>query len=86
MWALLHKFAARAEYHGQRLEEDEWKALFTAALKQQRVLPGMEGGFVVLPVSTKQMTKEEHATLCDLMYAYAAQNDIDLGDDYEQVA
>jgi hypothetical protein len=80
MWAILHKIASRAQWHGQWLDEDEWKCLFTAGLKQQKVLPGLEGGFVVMPTSTSRMSKEEHATLVDLMQAWCAQNDIDLDD------
>jgi hypothetical protein len=80
MWALLHKFADRATFHGQKLDEEEWKNLFSAGLKQQRVMPGLYGGFVVMPVSTKKMEKGDHADMCDLMYAYAADHDIDLGD------
>jgi hypothetical protein len=48
----------------------------TAALKKQRVIPGIEGGFVVLGDSTSQMTIAEMGELMDFLEAFGAQHDV----------
>lgn len=72
MWAMLTEVSQQVEWHGQRLEPEEWKDFFTAALKRQKVIPGMDGGFVVLGSSTRLMEKAEMSDLIELMYAFGA--------------
>lgn len=59
---------------------EEWKDVFTAGLKRQRVVPGLDGGFVVLGARTSEMSKEEMAQLQELIEAFAVERDVDLGD------
>lgn len=72
MWAMLTEVSQQVEWHGQRLEPEEWKDFFTAALKRQKVIPGMDGGFVVLGSSTRLMEKAEMSDLIEMMYAFGA--------------
>ena len=76
MWALLGDVARQVVWHGQKLEPGEWKDVFTAALKRQKVVPGIDGGFVVLGSSTSRMTKSELSELVELIYAFGAQQEV----------
>lgn len=56
MWCLLADISRQVVWHGQKLDAIDWKVMATAALKRQRVVPGIEGGFVVLGEPTSRMT------------------------------
>jgi hypothetical protein len=73
MWAELGEISERVDWHGQKLTPAEWKAVFTAALKRQKVVPGIDGGFVVLGTSTSRMSKSEMSELIELMAAFKAE-------------
>lgn len=76
MWAMLRDVSQQVDWHGQKLTEGEWKDVFTAALKRQKVVPGLDGGFVVLGQSTSRMGKAEMAELQELMEAFGAQQGV----------
>lgn len=76
MWALLSDVSRQVVWHGQKLEPGEWKDVFTAALKRQKVVPGLEGGFVVLGTSTSRMNRKELSDLVELIYAFGAERDM----------
>lgn len=76
MWAMLRDISQQVDWHGNRLSEDDWKNVFTASLKQQIVVPGIDGGFVVLGQSTSKMTKAEMTELQDLMEAFGTQQGV----------
>ena len=80
MWAMLTEVSAQVDLHGQRLSKDEWKDVFTAALKRQRVVPGLDGGFVVLGTSTSRMGKAEMSELMELMAAFGAQQGVEFSE------
>mgnify|MGYP003353293494 CR=1 FL=1 len=46
--AMLADVAQQVQWHGQTLTAAEWKDLFTAAVRRQRVVPGLDGGVVVI--------------------------------------
>ena len=61
----------------QRLTEDEWKDVFTASLKQQKVVPGIDGkSFVVCGQRTSSMPKSDFSNLIELIYAFGAENGV----------
>lgn len=70
MWSCLADVARQVEWHGQRLDEEAWKDMATAALKRQRVVPGIDGGFVVLGQRTSKMTIAEMTELIDFLHAF----------------
>lgn len=77
MWALLFDIAAQVEWHGQRLTAEDWKQMFSAALRRQRVVPAIDGhGFVVLGQRTSKMTKAEFADLLELILAFGAERGV----------
>lgn len=77
LWAMLTDVARQVEWHGQRLSKEDWKEMFTAALKRQRVVPGLEGGFVVLGASTSQMTVGELSELMELIAAFGVEHGVE---------
>lgn len=80
MWARLTEVSQQVIWHGAKLSADDWKDVFTAALKRSRVVPGLDGGFVVLGQRTSDMTKDEMGQLLDLIDAFAAERGITFGD------
>lgn len=81
MWAMLTEVSRQVIWHGQKLSKEEWKDVFTAAQKRQKVVPGIDGGFVVLGSSTSKMTKAEMSELIELMTAFGAQQGVKFADD-----
>jgi len=76
LWALLTDVSQQVDWYGRKLAPQEWKDVFTAAMKKQDVVPGIEGGFVVLGRSTSNMTKAEMNDLQEIISAFGAQHDV----------
>ena len=80
MWVLLGELAEQVSWHGQKLTAENWKDMCTAALKRQQVVPGIDGGFVVLGTSTRKMTKLEMSELIDFIYQFGAEHGVEFGE------
>jgi hypothetical protein len=80
MWALLADISAQVDWYGQRLEKGEWKDVLTASLKRQKVVPGLDGGFVVLGTSTSSMTIPEMTEMIELAMAFGAEKGVVFSD------
>lgn len=77
LWARLTEIAEQLPWHGRMMSPEEWKHLFTASLKQQTVVPNLEGsGFVAMGHATSSMTKTEMSDLLELISAFAAQHGV----------
>ena len=76
LWAMLTDVAKQVNWYGRKLSQEEWKHVFTASLSKQDVVPGIDGGFVVLGKSTSKMTKPEMSELQDLIEAFGAQQGV----------
>lgn len=76
LWAMLTEISHQVDWYGQKLTADEWKDVFTAALKKEKVVPGINGGFVVVGQRTSTMTKAEMAELQELMEAFGAERGV----------
>lgn len=76
LWPMLHDVAKQVDWYGNRLTEEEWKDVFSAALKRQKVVPGLDGGFVVCGQSTSKMGKREFADLIEIIYAFGASHGV----------
>ena len=76
MWSILGDVARQVDWHGQKLDAEDWKHIFSASLNNQRAVPGLSGGFVVLATKTSRMTKQEMSDLIELMHAFGAQHDV----------
>lgn len=80
LWPLLTEIARQVDWYGQKLTEDEWKDVFTASLKQQKVVPGLDGGFVVCGQRTSKMPKAVFSELIELIYCFGAQKNVKFKD------
>lgn len=70
LWPMLRDISRQVEWYGNWLTEEEWKDVMTAALKKQRAVPGIDGGFVVLGAHTSKMSKADLSDLIELLYAF----------------
>jgi len=81
LWWRLGDIAAQVPWHGMTLDADDWKAMLTASLRKQRVVPNIEGtGFVVLGDRTSQMTIAEMTELLELIDAFGSQRGVKFRD------
>ena len=76
LWAMLADISAQVDWYGQKLTSEEWKDVFSASLKRTKVVPGLDGGFVVCGQSTSKMTKAEMCELQELMEAFGVEKDV----------
>lgn len=76
LWPMLTDVSKQVVWYGQHLTEEEWKDVFSASLKKQKVVPGLDGGFVVCGQRTSKMPKSEFSDLIELIYAFGAQQGV----------
>lgn len=81
LWAMLTDVSRQVDWYGRKLSQEEWKIVFTASMKKQDVVPGLDGGFVAMGQSTSKMTKSELGDLMTLIEAFGAQHDVVFHDD-----
>ena len=82
LWAMLTDISKQVNWHGQKLAQEDWKHIFSAALNQQRVVPNLDNnGFVVLGQSTSKMTVAQMTEMIELMYAFGVQNGVEFKKD-----
>lgn len=77
LWPMLQDIARQVEWYGMHLSKEEWKDVLTAALKRQKAVPGIDGGFVVLGAHTSKMSKREFAELIELIYSFGAEREVE---------
>lgn len=76
MWPLLEDLSRQVDWYGNRLTAEEWKDMMTAALRKEKVVPGINGGFVVLGQRTSKMGKREFSDLVELIYSFGAERGV----------
>ena len=76
MWANLEDIAQQVIWYGVKLDKQEWKDVLTAGLKKQKIVPGIEGGFVVIGARTSKMTVAEMNELIELAVMFGAQQGV----------
>lgn len=76
LWAALSDISKQVPWHGMTLKPEDWKDIFTASLRQQRLVPGLDGGFVALGMRTSKMRKGEFSDLIEIMHAFGASHDV----------
>jgi len=76
MWAMLAEISEQVNWYGQKLTSEEWKDVFSAAMKRAKVVPGLDGGFVVCGQSTSKMTRAEMSEMQTLMEAFGAEKGV----------
>jgi hypothetical protein len=77
LWQRLTEVSQQVEWHGVRMTPEEWKDVFSAARKQQRVVPSIDGtGFVVIGERTSQYTQPEMTEMLDLIEAFGMERGV----------
>lgn len=76
MWGMLKDISDQVTWYGQKLTDEEWKEVLSAALKRQKVVPGIDGGFVVIGARTSKMGKKEMSELQELMAAFGVEHGV----------
>lgn len=81
LWAMLGDISRQVDWpvNGvmQKLDSEDWKALMTAAARQEiRMAQGINGGVVMLGESTKRMTVAELGDVIECMYAFGAEKGV----------
>lgn len=77
MWAMLADLENQTDWHGIKLNAEEWKDLLSAGLVQSRVVPNLDGnGFVILGQRTSKLTKSQFAALIELLYAFGTERGV----------
>ncbi|MBF57717.1 MAG: hypothetical protein CME80_08365 [Halomonas sp.] len=98
LWLMLSDVAKQVKWpvNGAMalLPPEDWKDILSSGLdSEQRVAPGINGGFVMLGKRTSKMRKAEFAQLIELIYAFGSQNGVQwsepalaIYDEYREVA
>ncbi len=85
--AMLTDVARQVEWAGAKRNPEAWKDIFTAALRSANhgldVVPGINGGFVLLGMHTSRMTKAELGDLMTLIEAFGAEHGVQFTDGHE---
>ena len=76
LWAVLTDVSKQVEWYGRYLSKEAWKDIFSAALERQDVVPGLEGGFVMIGGRTSKMTKKRFADLLTIIDAFGADHGV----------
>lgn len=76
LWAMLTDVSRQVDWYGKKLTPEEWKDVFSAAHKKHKVVPGIDGGFVVVGASTSKMSVREMGELMELIEAFGAQQGV----------
>jgi hypothetical protein len=80
LWPTLTDVSKQVDWYGEKLSPEDWKHVFTAGLKKQRAVPGIDGGFVVLGTSTSKMDKATFSNLLELIHAFGAEHQVQWSD------
>ncbi|MDR2365848.1 MAG: recombination protein NinB [Zoogloeaceae bacterium] len=82
MWALLSEFSEQLDWpvngRMEKLEAEEWKAILTAAFRQEtaRLAMGLNGGVVMLGARTSRFTKREMSEFLEFLHSVAAERGV----------
>lgn len=76
MWAFLGDIALQKEWDGKKRTDEQWKDLFTACLRGQEIVRGLEGGIVALGHKTSEMGEQEMSDLLQFIETWGVQNGV----------
>ena len=75
MWVVLQQLTG-IDWYGSHLTREEWKDVITASLKRQKVVPGLDGGFVICGQSTSRMSGKEISDVIEVAYKIGAERGV----------
>jgi hypothetical protein len=83
--SLIGKIAKQAEHQGARWDVESWKRFLVdqwahdSGMRLGRVVPSLDGERIVqLGIQTRKFTKEQGTEFIEFLFAWSAQNGIDL--------
>lgn len=76
LWAMLRDVSKQVEWYGQKLSDEDWKNVFSASVEKQRAVPGLDGGFVVMGISTRKQSKAWFAEMFLVIEAFGAERGV----------
>ena len=83
--SLIGKIAKQAEHQGARWDVESWKRCLVdqwahdSCMRLGRVVPSLDGERIVqLGIQTRKFTKEQGTEFIEFLFAWSAQNGIDL--------
>ena len=72
--AMCRRLATTAKWHGQALTNDEWRHLFVSGVLGAKVIPSLNGGFLSLIRSSKDLSEEKASECIETIYAWCAEH------------
>jgi len=77
MWVRLSDIAKQVDWYGQKMLPADWKCVFTAALKQTKVVPNLDStGFVTIGLYSSKLSVKEMNDLITLIEAFGAEHQV----------
>lgn len=76
LWPVLQAISQQVDWYGNKLTDEEWKDVLSAGLRKEKVVPGINGGFVVLGQRTSKMGKKEFSELLDFAKWFCAEKGV----------
>lgn len=76
LWKLLTDISQQVVYMERKHSPEVWKDLISALWKGQKMLPGLDGGIVVLGVRTSRLTKKQFSELIEVIYATGSERGV----------
>lgn len=86
LWSCLNDVSSQVVWYGRKMDPESWKHVFSASLKKQDTVPGIDGGFVVLGQSTSKMRVSEMRDLITLIHAFGANHNVTFSDESARAA
>jgi hypothetical protein len=88
LWALLTDISRQVMWpvDGElvNLDKEDWKHILSAGLKRhQRMAKGIDGGLVILGISTRKLNKADMAMLLEICMAFGGQQGVVWSDQQE---
>ena len=81
LWPMLAELAEQTDWHGNKLNPEEWKDLLSAGLVQSKSVPNLTGnGFVILGQRTSKLSKSQFAALIELICAFGTERGVVFSD------
>lgn len=80
LWAMLTEVAEQAEWAGKKRTADQWKDLFTGAFRADadglEIVPGLNGGFMLLGLRTSDLSVAEMADLITFIEVWGLEHGV----------
>jgi hypothetical protein len=80
MWSMLRDISKQVIWHGYILSPEDWKWVFSAAVRHQKMIPGIDGGMVLIGFPTSGMSKQELSDMLDIMGSFGNEQGVDWTD------